>query len=86
MITTFIITPMTFLGGVFYPISSLPEPWRTISLFNPMLYFIDFMRFSILGISYIEPQISISVAIISNIIMLPVAIFLFNQRKRLTLL
>lgn len=85
MITTFVITPMSFLGGVFYPISSLPEPWKTVSLFNPMLYFIDFIRYSILGVSYTDHLISLSVCLGANMIMLPLAIFLFNQRKRLTI-
>lgn len=86
MMTTFIMTPMSFLGGVFYPISNLPEPWRTISLFNPMLYFIDLVRFSILGKSYVEPSYSFMVAFLANILLFPVAIYFFSKGKRLTML
>ncbi|MFN8671227.1 MAG: ABC transporter permease [Candidatus Sericytochromatia bacterium] len=83
MISTFVMTPMSFLGGVFFNVALLGEPWRSISYINPMLYFIDLIRFSILGVSYIDPILSLSVAIISNIILLPFAIYLFNQRKGL---
>jgi ABC-2 type transport system permease protein len=86
MMTTFIMTPMSFLGGVFYPVGRLTEPWRTISLFNPMLYFIDFMRFSILGVSHINPLTSLSVGIIANLIIFPMAIYMFTKGKRLTML
>lgn len=86
LMTTFIMTPMLFLGGVFYPVSNLTEPWRTISLFNPLLYFIDFFRFSVLGVHFIEPKISFSVGILSILIVFPLAIFLFSKGKRLTLL
>lgn len=84
LMTTFIMTPMSFLGGVFYPVSNLTEPWRTISLFNPMLYFIDFFRFSVLGIHYIDPYISFGIAVLANIILFPLAIYLFSNGKRLT--
>ncbi len=84
LITTFIMTPMSFLGGVFYPINTLPEPWKTVSLFNPMLYFIDFFRFSILGISYVSPATSFIVCLLANVVLFPIAIFLFTKGKRLT--
>jgi ABC-2 type transport system permease protein len=86
MMTTFIMTPMSFLGGVFYPIGNLTEPWKTISLFNPMLYFIDFMRFSIIGISHVDPMISLAVGFGANLIIFPIAILLFRNGKRLTVL
>ena len=44
-----IITPMTFLGGAFYPLSGLPEPWKTISLFNPVAFLISGFRWSFFG-------------------------------------
>ncbi len=84
LMTTFIMTPMSFLGGVFYPVSSLTEPWKTISLFNPMLYFIDLIRYSFLGIYHVTPLYSVLVAILANIIIFPLAIYLFTNGKRLT--
>lgn len=51
IIPTFVLTPLTYLGGVFYSIELLPEPFRTLSLFNPILYMVDAFRYGILGIS-----------------------------------
>jgi ABC-2 type transport system permease protein len=46
---TFIMLPLTFLGGVFYSVERLPEPWHTVSLFNPMVYMVEGLRFGMLG-------------------------------------
>lgn len=52
---TFVMLPLTFLGGVFYSVHHLPEPFRTISLFNPVVYMVDGLRFGVLGISNTSP-------------------------------
>lgn len=44
-----IITPLTFLGGAFYSVKMLPEPWRTVTLFNPVVYLISGFRWSFFG-------------------------------------
>jgi ABC-2 type transport system permease protein len=44
-----VLTPLTFLGGTFYSIDMLPEPWRTISLFNPVVYLVNGLRFTFFG-------------------------------------
>lgn len=54
IVPTFVITPLTYLGGVFYSISLLPEFWQTVSLANPILYMVNTFRFGILGISDIN--------------------------------
>ena len=54
IIPTFVLTPLTYLGGVFYSISLLPQPWQTISLANPILYMVNAFRFGILGKSDID--------------------------------
>ncbi len=46
---TFIMLPLTFLGGVFYAVEGLPQPWRTVSLFNPIVYMIEALREAMLG-------------------------------------
>jgi ABC-2 type transport system permease protein len=51
IIPTFILTPMIYLGGVFYSIHLLPPIWQEISLLNPILYMINAFRYSMLGIS-----------------------------------
>lgn len=51
IIPTFVLTPLTYLGGVFYSISLLPDFWRTVSQFNPILYMINGFRYGMLGVS-----------------------------------
>lgn len=51
LVPTFILTPLTYLGGVFYSIDLLPAFWQKISLVNPILYMIDAFRFSMIGVS-----------------------------------
>jgi ABC-2 type transport system permease protein len=54
IIPTFVLTPLIYLGGVFYSIKMLPEIWQTISLVNPILYMVNAFHYGILGVSDIE--------------------------------
>lgn len=47
----FVLTPLTFLGGVFYSVHMLPAPWDLISRFNPVLYMVNGLRYGLLGVS-----------------------------------
>ncbi|MFC5741400.1 ABC transporter permease [Dyella tabacisoli] len=49
LVPTFVLTPLTYLGGVFYSIDLLGQPWRSISLINPILYMVNAFRFGVLG-------------------------------------
>ncbi|MGY3041243.1 ABC-2 type transport system permease protein [Rhodanobacter sp. TND4EL1] len=51
LVPTFVITPLTYLGGVFYSINMLGQPWRAISHANPILYMVNAFRYGILGVS-----------------------------------
>ncbi len=51
IIPTFVLTPLTYLGGVFYSISMLPPFWQKVSYFNPMLYMVNAFRYGMLGVS-----------------------------------
>lgn len=51
IVPTFVLTPLTYLGGIFYSIDQLPGIWRTLSLFNPILYMVNAFRFGFLGIT-----------------------------------
>ena len=66
IVPTFILTPLTYLGGVFYSISMLPEFWQTMSLANPILYMVNAFRYGILGVSDIS--IGLSYAIVFGFI------------------
>ena len=63
IIPTFVLVPLTYLGGVFYSIQLLPEFWRNLSLANPVLYMINAFRYSILGVSDIEPGFALSLVL-----------------------
>ena len=54
IVPTFVLTPLTYLGGVFYSISLLPDFWQTVSLANPVLYMVNAFRFGLLGVSDIS--------------------------------
>ncbi|MCA9486711.1 ABC transporter permease [Candidatus Woesearchaeota archaeon] len=54
IIPTFVLTPLTYLGGVFYSISLLPPFWQTLSLINPILYIVNAFRYGFMGVSDIS--------------------------------
>lgn len=58
---TFVMLPLTFLGGVFYSVRSLPAPWSTISLFNPIVYMVEGLRYAMLGSSSFAPELSVGI-------------------------
>jgi ABC-2 type transport system permease protein len=51
IVPTFILTPLTYLGGVFYSVSLLPEVWQWVSKLNPILYMVNTFRYGIIGVS-----------------------------------
>lgn len=55
-----VVTPLTFLGGAFYSIDMLPAPWRTLTLFNPVVYLIDGFRWSFYGTSDVGVGLSLA--------------------------
>lgn len=68
----FVLLPLAFLGGVFYSIEMLPEPWNAISRANPLLYMVNGLRYGFLGVSDVSPVQS-AVMIISVFVVLFVA-------------
>jgi ABC-2 type transport system permease protein len=67
IVPTFVLTPLTYLGGVFYSIQLLPEIWHTLSLVNPVLYMVNAFRFGLLGVSDID--LSLAFVIIGGFIL-----------------
>jgi len=61
IIPSLVITPLTFLGGAFYSIDMLPQPWRTASLFNPVVYLVSGFRWSFYGIGDVSVGVSLGV-------------------------
>jgi ABC-2 type transport system permease protein len=63
IVPTFLLTPLTYLGGIFYSIDMLSPFWRQVSMFNPILYMINAFRYGILGISDINVLTSFAIII-----------------------
>ena len=78
-----VVTPLTFLGGVFYSIGAIGEPWRTITHLNPILYLVSGFRWTFFGIA--DVSIAASVAVMAAAIVLPLAaiIWVFRSGYRL---
>jgi ABC-2 type transport system permease protein len=55
-----VVAPLTFLGGAFYSIEMLPETWRTITLFNPVVYLISGFRWSFYGTADVGVELSLA--------------------------
>lgn len=83
IIPTFVITPLTYLGGVFYSLSLLPPMWQTISYANPVLYMVNAFRYSILGFSDIPFMTSISVLFGCGVVMFAWVLYLFKTGRGL---
>jgi ABC-2 type transport system permease protein len=79
IIPTFILTPLTYLGGIFYSIQLLPEIWQNVSLGNPILYMINGFRYGFLGISDINITMAFSVIIVFIIILFQICMGLLNR-------
>jgi ABC-2 type transport system permease protein len=74
----FLITPMTFLSGVFYSIHSLPPFWQQVSHFNPFFYMIDGFRYGFFGVSDVSPWISLALVGGANLIVVGIALHLLR--------
>lgn len=76
---TFILTPLTYFGGVFYSIKDLPEVWQVISKFNPILYMVDGFRYGFYGISDIPVVYSLGMLVVFTFILLGICVYLLNK-------
>lgn len=79
IVPTFVLTPLTYLGGIFYSIKLLPEFWQQVSLINPILYMVDSFRFGFRGVSDLTLSTAILVIIGFILILFSVALFLLNR-------
>lgn len=77
--TTFVLTPLSYLGGVFYSIKSLPDPWQTVALANPILYLIDGFRFGFYGVSDVSIYTSLSVLLVMTVVLVWYNLYLLNR-------
>ena len=78
-----IVTPLTFLGGAFYSVDMLPEPWRTATLFNPVVYLISGFRWSFYGVGDVAVGISLAATLGFLFVCLAVVAWIFKTGWRL---
>ena len=79
IIPTFVLTPLTYLGGIFYSINMLPEFWQTASLANPILYMVNAFRYGFLGISDISLVVSYGISIAFIMVMYVFCLYLLRK-------
>lgn len=81
VVPNFVLTPLTYLGGVFYSIHMLPPVWQIVSHANPILYMIDGFRYAMQGSSDISPLTSFSVLIGFCIVFFSIIWYMFSKGK-----
>ena len=79
IIPTFVLTPLTYLGGVFYSIDLLPPFWQTVSLINPIMYMVNAFRYGILGVSDVDILIAIPMIGLFTAVLFSYALWLLNR-------
>ena len=79
IIPTFVLTPLTYLGGIFYSIKMLPEFWQTVSLGNPILYMINAFRYGLLGVSDIDITTAFVIILGFIVVLFAFALNLLNR-------
>jgi ABC-2 type transport system permease protein len=83
IIPLLIVTPLTFLGGAFYSLEMLPEPWRTITLFNPVVYLINGFRWTFFGTADVSVGVSLAATLAFFLVCLAVVAWIFRTGYRL---
>ena len=79
IVPTFVLTPLTYLGGVFYSISLLPEFWQKVSMINPILYMVNAFRYGVLGTSDINILTAYVIVITFVVVLFSACLFLMNR-------
>ncbi|MCG3884682.1 ABC transporter permease [Photobacterium leiognathi] len=79
IIPTFVLTPLTYLGGVFYSINLLPEFWQGVSKINPIVYMVNAFRYGFLGVSDVAIGTSFAVLSVFVIALYSVAYYLISR-------
>ena len=83
IIPMMVITPLTFLGGAFYSINALPEPWRTVTLFNPVVHLISGFRWSFYSVTDVPVWSSVAVMVAIIALCMGVIAWMFRTGYRL---
>ncbi|MBE0401269.1 MULTISPECIES: ABC transporter permease [Halomonas] len=81
IVPTFILTPLTYLGGVFYSISMLPDFWQGVSMLNPILYMVNVFRYGFLGVSDIPVGWALAAIFAFIVVLFSVALVMLERGK-----
>lgn len=79
IIPTFVLTPLTYLGGTFYSIYNLPEVWQTVSMFNPIAYMVSAYRYAFIGVEEMNTYTAVLMMFILIFVLYSLAIYLLNK-------
>ena len=79
IVPTFVITPLTYLGGVFYSISLLPDFWQVISKANPIIYMIDGFRYGFLGIADMHVMAGLGMLVFFAVVLFSINLYLLKK-------
>lgn len=79
IIPNFILTPLSYLGGVFYSVEMLPEVWQKISLGNPILYMINAFRYGLLGVSDVDVRLAFGIVVGVLVGLIGLSLFLLEK-------
>ena len=81
IIPTFILTPLIYLGGIFYSINLLPDFWQTVSKFNPILYMVNAFRYGLLGVSDVDLMFAFTIITLFIVILFIFSLYLMKIGK-----
>ena len=79
IVPTFVLTPLVYLGGVFYSIHSLPPLWQKVSLFNPIFYIINGFRYGFLGTADVSPLTCVAVLLGMTLVLLAANVYFIKK-------
>ena len=83
IVPTFVLTPLIYLGGVFYSMDLLPQFWANVSQLNPLIYVINAFRFGVLGVSDVNIGFALSMIFGFTILAFVYSMYLLNTGTRL---
>ena len=79
IIPSFVLTPLSYLGGVFYSVAMLPEIWQKISLGNPILYMINAFRYGLIGVTDVDIEIAFAITAGFIVVLTLLSLYLLNK-------
>lgn len=79
IVPTFVLTPLTYLGGVFYSIDMLPQFWQSVSLLNPILYMVNALRYGMVGVHDIDLGVAFTIIVLFVAVLFSAAVWLLNR-------